>query len=35
MHRGVDVPTGRGTFESVWPIAKHCKAQDFGGLVKK
>ena len=29
---GVVAPTGRGTFE-VWPIEKHCRAQDFGGWV--
>jgi len=26
LHGDVDVPAGRGTFESVWLIEKHCKA---------
>jgi len=27
---GIDTPTGRGIFESVWPFEKHGKAYDLG-----
>jgi len=34
LHGDVDAPMGTGTIGSVWPIEQHCKAQNFGGLVK-
>ena len=31
MHyMGMYIPHGNGHFWGVWPIEKHCKAQDFG-----
>jgi len=32
---GPDLQTGRGNFQGVWPIAKHCKTSIFGGCVKR
>ena len=26
LHGNVHASTGRGTFEGIWPIEKHCKA---------
>jgi len=33
LHADVDASTSRGNFgvSAVWPIEKHCKAQDSGG----
>jgi len=30
----VTSPHGKVHFWGVWPIERHCKAWDFGGLVK-